>query len=66
MRKQKEITDLALRRAAEALGYKGKHVPLQIAEVLEHPSRPGDSTLLRNDGETRREAKERLRRWAGA
>lgn len=57
------MTDVSLRRSARALGYKGKYLSMAVADVLVHPLRPGESTLLQNDGETRRAAANRLRDW---
>ena len=61
---QRDMTDTNLRRAARALGYKGKSLPLRIADVLVHENRPNASTLLCYDGEKRRDAADRLRNWA--
>lgn len=60
----RDCTDNHLRRSAAALGYKGKHLPMNIADVLVHPNRPHDFTLLRHAGERRRDAATRLRNWA--
>jgi len=62
--KQRDYTDKHLRRCAAVLGYKGKNLPLNIADVVIHANRPGISTVLYYPGETRREAADRLRRWA--
>jgi len=60
----RDITDKHLRRCVRALGYKGKHIPLGIADVIVHGRRPRESTLLIFDGETHRQAVDRLRAWA--
>lgn len=60
----RDYTDKHLRRVAKVLRYRGKFLPLSTADLLIHASRPGESTLLRYDNETRREAAARLRQWA--
>lgn len=64
--KQRDITDNYLRRSARALGFKGKYLPLSIADYLTHSARPGESVLLHEPDETRREAAARLRNWAAS
>jgi hypothetical protein len=61
---QRDCSEQHLRRSAAALGYKGKHLPMKIADVLVHPQRKGDFTLLCHEGERRRDAIVRLRNWA--
>jgi len=63
-RPERDITDQHLRRGARALGYRGKNLPLAVADVLVHPNRPGESTLLQLEGERRNDAADRLRDWA--
>lgn len=60
----RDFTDAHLRRCARALGYKGRTLPLSIADLVVHANKPGDFTLLQYDGETRRAAADRLRVWA--
>jgi hypothetical protein len=60
----RDITDQHLRRGAKALGYKGRSLPMTLAEVIVHPNRPNDYTLLHYDGERRRDALNRLRSWS--
>jgi hypothetical protein len=59
----RDLTDTHLRRAVRALGYRGQHLPLAIADMLVHPLLPGQSVLLHYENqESRREAADRLRR----
>jgi hypothetical protein len=61
---QRDFTDTHLRRCASVLGFKGKNLPLRVADVLVHPNRPGESVALEMPGETRRAAADRLRDWS--
>jgi hypothetical protein len=61
---RRDITDTNLRRAVRALGFKGKLLSLSICDILAHPNRPGEDVLLQFPGEKRRDAVDRLRKWA--
>lgn len=63
-REPRDYTDKYLRRIARVLGFKGKFFPLAIADVLVHPNQPGDYAVLCHPGERRRDAAERLRKFA--
>ena len=63
-RPQRDMTDAHLRRCLKALGFRGEHLPMSIAEIVVHPQRPNDSVLVQLPGERKRDAVDRLRRWA--
>ena len=66
LRERRDMTDERFRRALRALGFRERAGGLACAvtELVVHPNRPGEEEAMLLNGESRREAVERLRQWA--